>query len=104
LDHLKSAKDRLDYHFRLYYANKTPVRQSQRPELSSFQQKGSPQKDFAARYRVKDRAVIDELQQYYKLPREDLDLCDPIEWWFGRRAQFPNLFCLARDILTIPGT
>ena len=103
LDHLKSAKDRLEYHYQLYYANKTPARLPQLPEASSSQQKGSPQKDFAARYRLQERALIDELQQYYKLPREDFDLCDPIEWWFGRRAQFPNLFCLARDIFTIPG-
>ncbi|KAJ7077943.1 hypothetical protein C8R44DRAFT_755024 [Mycena epipterygia] len=63
-DHLKSAKDRLDYHFRLYYADKTPVRAPNFPEPSASQQKGSPQKDFAARYRLKDRTVIDELQQY----------------------------------------
>lgn len=58
---------------------------------------------FAACYRVKDRAIIDEPQQYYKLPREDFDLCDPIKWWFGHHAQFPNLFCLACNIFTIPG-
>jgi hypothetical protein len=28
---------------------------------------------------------------------------DPIQWWAGRRAQFPNLSRLARDILSIPG-
>jgi hypothetical protein len=58
----------------------------------------------AARHPTKEREVVDELQQYYMLPREDFDLCDPIEWWFGRRALFPNLFLLVRDILTIPGT
>ena len=26
-----------------------------------------------------------------------------IRWWAGRRAQFPNLSSLARDILSIPG-
>jgi hypothetical protein len=103
LDHLRSAKDRLNYYFQQNYANRTPSRQVHVLEMSSSQQKGSPQKDFAARYRVKDREVIDELQQYYKLSREDFDLCDPIEWWLGRRAQSPNLFGLARDILTIPG-
>lgn len=29
---------------------------------------------------------------------------DPIHWWAGRRAQFPNLSRLARDILSIPGS
>ncbi|KAJ6613889.1 hypothetical protein B0H10DRAFT_1951159 [Mycena sp. CBHHK59/15] len=64
LDHLKSAKDRLDYHFRLYYADRMPARAPNLPEPSASKQKGSPQKDFTAHYRVKDRAVIDELQQY----------------------------------------
>ncbi len=45
----------------------------------------------------------DELEEYFKLPREDFDLCSPLEWWVGRQAQFPNLYCLATDILSIPG-
>ncbi|KAJ7139303.1 hypothetical protein C8R44DRAFT_867458 [Mycena epipterygia] len=57
----KSATDRLDHHFRLYYVDKTPARAPNLREPSASQQKGSPQKDFAARYRVKDRTVIDEL-------------------------------------------
>ena len=28
---------------------------------------------------------------------------DPIQWWAGCRAQFPNLSCLAQHILSIPG-
>src|SRR6202522_3186011 len=29
---------------------------------------------------------------------EDFDACDPIRWWVSRRAQVPNLYCLACDI------
>jgi hypothetical protein len=63
----------------------------------------SPEKDFTQRYHVVCRAVFDELRDYLLLEREDFGTCDPVQWWFARRHQFPNLYCLARDILTIPG-
>jgi hypothetical protein len=34
---------------------------------------------------------IDELEEFFKLLPEDFDNCDPIQWWAGRRTQFPNL-------------
>jgi hypothetical protein len=46
---------------------------------------------------------IDELEEFFKLPLEDFKNCDPIQWWAGRRTQFPNLSRFARDILSIPG-
>jgi hypothetical protein len=64
---------------------------------------GSPQKSFTARYRRKEKYSTNELEEYFKLPAEDFDNCDPIRWWVGRRSQFPRLFQLARDILCIPG-
>jgi hypothetical protein len=64
----------------------------------------SPQKNFTARFKRKTKVVVDELEEYFKLEPEDFDLCNPIQWWMGRRAQFPNLFWLARDILSIPGS
>jgi hypothetical protein len=67
-------------------------------------QNGSPQKvDFTARYKRTNRRVSDELEEYFKLGQEDFDTCRPLDWWLGRRAQFPNLYHLARDILAIPG-
>src|ERR1700679_3039604 len=64
----------------------------------------SPQKvDFTSRFRRKENRAVDELEEYFKLPQEDFETCNPIQWWFGRRTQFPNLFRLARDILSIPG-
>jgi hypothetical protein len=35
--------------------------------------------------------------------RENWELCNPLQWWVGRWAQFPRLFCFARDLLAIPG-
>jgi hypothetical protein len=46
---------------------------------------------------------VDELEEFWKLPQEDFKNCDPIQWWAGRRAQFPNLSQYARDIFSIPG-
>lgn len=48
-------------------------------------------------------ASIDELREYFKLPRENFGNCDPLTWWAGRRSQFPNLSRFARNILSIPG-
>ena len=47
--------------------------------------------------------VINELEEYFNLPPEDFETCNPIHWWMGRHAQFPNLFWFAQDILCIPG-
>lgn len=63
---------------------------------------GSPTKNYTARFQRK-RAAIDELTEFWSLPQEDFQSCDPVRWWYGRRAQFPKLYHLARDILSIPG-
>jgi hypothetical protein len=66
---------------------------------------GSPTKvNFTARYQKKDCLEVDELKEYYKLPHEDFDSYDPLKWWLGHHAQFPNLYCLVCDIFSIPGT
>ena len=63
---------------------------------------GSPQKNFMARFQRK-RGPVDELSEFWNLSQEDFENCDPVQWWYGRRAQFPNLYRLAHDILSIPG-
>ncbi len=35
--------------------------------------------------------------------QEDFDFCDPVMWWYKQRTQFPNLYCMAHDIMSIPG-
>jgi hypothetical protein len=37
------------------------------------------------------------------MPQEDFENCNPVQWWHQRRAQFPNLYRLTRDIFSIPG-
>ena len=51
----------------------------------------------------KEHVVVNELDEYFKLPREDFGLCEPLNWWRGRRSQFPRLYQLVIDIFSIPG-
>lgn len=95
----------LAYCDRKYASSSVPTIPSSQPSqpLSSFTP-GSPDKvNFTARYKTTSRVPTNELEEYFKLPIEDFDSCDPIQWWFGRRAQFPNLWRMACDILSIPG-
>jgi hypothetical protein len=99
LDHSREA---LRDHYRTHYAPSQSTNSDVDPMPSV--PSGSPQKvDFTARYKKRTRAFIDEIEEFFKLPSETFDNCDPIQWWAGRRAQFPNLSRLARDILAIPG-
>jgi hypothetical protein len=105
-DHLEDSKSNLFDYFNANYTNPTGVSAPPlppTPDESVPAATGSPQKSFTARYRRKEKASINELEEYFKHPMEDFDSCDPIHWWIGRRAQFPNLFRMARDILSIPG-
>ena len=43
----------------------------------------------------------DELQHYLAADVEDVK--DGLLWWHERRAIFPQLSCMARDYLSIPG-
>jgi hypothetical protein len=105
LNHLEESKTRLATYFdRHYAAEETPTPSSTPSEsISASPMGGSPQKSFTARYRRKEKAATNELDEFFKLPAEDFDACNPIRWWVGRRGQFPHLFRLARDVLCIPG-
>ena len=110
LSYLDDAKKLLTTHFHQYYANKV---QSSKKNLSdesvtaNANSAGSKNKEpkfnFTARYSRKDRQMFDELEEYLKLHPEDFSSCHPFQWWHGRRAQFPNLYHLATDVLSIPG-
>jgi hypothetical protein len=102
-DHLEQSKSNLVAYFNEHYANKAISTPSSVPSVQSPPVVGSPQKSFTARYRRKEKTSTNEVEEYFKLPTEDFDTCNPIQWWMGQRAQFPNLFCLACDILCIPG-
>ena len=101
-DHLEQSKAALFDYFNENYTNTSVLV----PTPTSVQSKptvGSPQKSFTSRYRRKEKSSINELEEYFRLPAEDFDACNPIQWWSGRQAQFPNLYSLACDILCIPG-
>ena len=49
-------------------------------------------------------ATHNELEEYFQLPQEDFDTCNPLAWWAGHCSQFPNLSRFACDVLRIPGT
>jgi hypothetical protein len=101
--HLELSKEQLAAQFQeQYICPSLPVTtpQSSTPVPSS----ASPQKvNFTAWYKQRARLDIDKLEEFFKLPPEDFDNCDLVQWWAGRRTQFPNLSPFARDILSIPG-
>jgi hypothetical protein len=99
---LESSKEALDEYYQVNYANK-PAPSPSVAAPSSRQAFASPQKDFVARYRAQRVGIRDGLRDYYSVLREDFLLCDPVQWWVVRKAQFPNFFCLAHDLMTIPG-
>lgn len=108
LPYLESSKDQLQDYYDTHYANKYPV-PSQITELATMTPRTSaaplllPQKNFTSHFHWKVKVVMNELDKYFKLSPEDFETCNPVHWWMGWCAQFPNLFWLAHDILCIPG-
>ncbi len=109
--YLESSKQLLQDYFDRHYPAATPntrstpsspVPGSSRPAFLD----GSPQKvDFTSHYDNDDDAAVavDELERYFSLPKENFWTTNPINWWYIRCHDFPRLYCLARDILAIPG-
>jgi len=102
-DHLEDSKTNLFKYFNDNYATLHSLTPSSPPPSTAPALDGSPQKSFTAWYCRKSKHSTNELEEYFKLPAEDFYACDPIQWWVGRRHQFPRLFQLARDVLCIPG-
>lgn len=108
LNQLEASKLALRSHFDTKYSSiQSPSRlsataSSSMLSITSESNTGSPTKNYTARFQRK-RVTSDELTEFWNLPQEDFQSCDPVRWWYGRRAQFPNLYHLARDILSIPG-
>jgi hypothetical protein len=106
LHHLDEVKLKLTTFFQQNYARYSQHRSQNLSTVSSRNSScvGSPEKvNFTSRYQLKDRVAVDELEEYFKLPREDFDSCKPLKWWLGRRSQFPNLYRLVCDVFSIPG-
>ena len=112
--HLEMAKADLWAYFKANYPSLQASVENPRQSLSvttslssissipSSSSLGSLQKIFTARFQHK-HTPMDELTKFWNLPQEDFDTCDPLQWWHGRRAQFPQLYRLVRDIFSIPG-
>jgi hypothetical protein len=106
-NHLEDSKTSLFNYFDDHYAtlhSPMPSSPPSTPTPALLPTDSSPKKSFTARYRRKEKYSTNELEEYFKLPAEDFDTCNPIQWWMGRRSQFPRLFQLARDVLCIPGS
>jgi hypothetical protein len=115
--HLETAKEDLAIYFKENYLSSQasephPIPLSSTASISSIASTASrattatlpsPQKNFTARFQRK-RAARDELLEFWNLQQEEFEICDPLQWWLGRKAQFPNLYCLSCDIFSIPGT
>ena len=99
--HLELSKDDLHKHYKENYTPSTPLSQPSQPSIPATS--ASPQKKFIARFNRKPRTSTDELLEFWSLPQEDFERCDPLHCWYGHRAQFPNLYRLVRDIFSIPG-
>ncbi|KAF5342758.1 hypothetical protein D9758_017038 [Tetrapyrgos nigripes] len=70
---------------------------------ASFLGSGSLQKSsFRTMFR-KPVVHKNELDTYFSLPIEH-ENTNPVAWWYQHRKSFPNLYCLTRDIMSIPGS
>jgi hypothetical protein len=84
-EHLEESKSNLFIYFHNNYAHaaiSTPPSMAS-PSAQTSPIMGSPQKSFTAQYHRKEKALINELEEYFKLPTEDFDTCDPVQWWMG---------------------
>ena len=104
--YLDSAKELFAAHFHQFYANRAQsLKRSQStssPAGSTTSSTSWSKFDFTAHYSKKEKQTFDKLEEYLKLHPENSNSCCPFKWWLGRWAQFPNLYCLATDILLIP--
>ena len=103
-DHLEQSKFDLFCYFDKHYANANTSRLSA-PSTSAQTPliEGSPQKSLTDWYHKKERSSTNKIEDYFKLPAEDFDVCNSIHWWMGWWSRFPHLFQLAHNILCIPG-
>lgn len=98
------AKGRLEARYlRDYHRTPRPL-PTTTSQPSATQSNTSPQKvNFTSRYKQRAPPTRNEVEEFFKLPQEDFETCDPLKWWAGRAAQFPDLSKYARDLFGAPG-
>jgi hypothetical protein len=71
--------------------------------INNVHLKSSHTSDFTACYKSIIPNVIDKLEEYFKIKCKDFKKCKPLRWWKTQQVNWPNLYCLACDILYISG-
>ena len=83
--HLEELKTTLFNYFDKNYAtlpHLTPLSPPPMP-VQALPMDGLPQKSFTAWYRQRENHPMNKLEEYFKLPAEDFNTCNPIQWWVG---------------------
>ena len=79
--HLEISKDDLHKHYKENYAPSTPLSQPSQPSIPVTS--ASLQKNFIARLNHMVWISTDELLEFWSLPQEDFERCDPLlHWWY----------------------
>ena len=74
--HLEISKDDLHEHYKENYAPSTPLLQPLQPSIPATS--ASLQKNFIARFNHMLQIFTDELLEFWSLPQEDFERCDPL--------------------------
>ncbi|KAF5324671.1 hypothetical protein D9611_004416 [Ephemerocybe angulata] len=101
LTFLDDSRLKLENHYHDMYE---PFLPSHPPPTTSTTHTPSFAFDFMAAFQQAPAPTSSEIDSYFRLPIEDFRTCDPVQWWHKQRFQFPRLYKLARDILSIPGS
>ncbi len=84
LNDLESAKVLLHTHHAMHYAIHTLQSLANDADtigaIALAVDDSSVAVNFASRYKKKD---CNKLEEYFKLPCEDFDTCNPLQWWIG---------------------
>ncbi|KAN0131304.1 Ribonuclease H-like domain containing protein [Lactarius tabidus] len=80
LEYLEVTKSKLTTYYIQHYVNHaTASHKSVSDAARSVTSDGSPSKvNFTLRYKKKENVICDELEEYFKLPREDFDACSAV--------------------------
>jgi hypothetical protein len=100
---LLKSKAALEVHFNQFYAGRHTSPSTSSISSTSMAVSTESTHDFTARFRKRPQSLQSEVEEFFNLPPQDFQSCHPIRWWYSNRHRFPNLYCLARDVLAIPG-
>ncbi|KAG5649577.1 hypothetical protein H0H81_003023 [Sphagnurus paluster] len=82
LEHLEKMKTELREHFHTHYAGKHTscgvVQHEKSSAPSTSCATSGPKINFMAQYKQAAQVPLDKLEEYFKLPQEDIKTCDPI--------------------------